>query len=1151
MAVELATAYISILPEMKSVAPMVRKELSAVEREAGKVGKKSGEEFSTGFGGIVGGSAKKMFAPVIAAAGALGGIKFFGDAIDQASALAESTNKMANVFGKAAKDVEKFAKGGARALGMTELQAREAASTFGVFGKAAKLQGPALSKFSTGLVKLATDLASFHDSSPEEAISAIGSALRGEAEPMRKYGVLLDDASMRQEAVRQGLIKTTKTALEPQQKVLAAHALIMRQTKDATDDFSETSDGLANSSRILTATWSDMKARLGELLLPLAEYSVGISVKAVEGISSFVTSFANSDNVLKTFTSSLTDGETVMNVFRTVMDSLSASPFIQWLVSVTQEVWGKLQPAFVSLANVFTSSIVPAFKDIGVAILAFINSPLVGHILGVLRPILMGFINGVILAVRGLVNVFTGVLNVIAGLFTGNWTRVFEGAKQIVVGAVQFIIGVFQSGLVGRIGGIFAAFAGLFGRLGAPIVNFFRTILPGALNMFTTAAAGMVSKILGMFGSFIAAILGRVITPLRTWFGTIIPGVLRAMGQIFTLTWTGAGNVVTGVVQRVIIGPLTAIRSWFSVLIPAYLRFMAGVWRAIFNAIWAVVSAVWNRTLGAVFRPLATWVRNTIPSALNFFGGVASRVFGLFGRVVGAARDVALAAFTRIVNGMRSMGDWARTVVDGIGKTFSLIKGAIEAPVRYVINNIIRDKLASAWNSIAERLNLPRWDFPGWADGGWTGPGRKYQPAGIVHADEYVIRKESQRRLRRERPGLLDYLNRHGTLPPGYAIGGRVRGLDPEFYKRLAAWNAATGGRYSVSSGYRSIAEQTALWNRSDKSGRMVARPGGSKHNYGLAADLAPPTTAAHRAMARQFGLYFPMSYEPWHIQLVGAGSGVSGGVSLPNPVATLLKKIIAPLFNGARSLISGIAGLFGNSDAARMAAAYARIPVDAAEKWLTSKIDAVFPALLGAVDESVGNIAASSAAVGMKAATQQAATRYGWNTGTQWKALDWVVTRESGWNPNAKNPRSTAYGAFQFLDSTWGSVGARKTASPAGQAAAGLAYIATRYGNPAAAQAFWRRNGWYAQGGRVRPVDHLEVMDRGGILRPGVSLVANYTGRPEMVRTWEQEQALRRGTGTQVTINGIKHDSVGEFAQALNYALARADNRSRYAGVM
>jgi TP901 family phage tail tape measure protein len=62
----------------------------------------------------------------------------------------------------------------------------------------------------------------------------------------------------------------------------------------------------------------------------------------------------------------------------------------------------------------------------------------------------------------------------------------------------------------------------------------------------------------------------------------------------------------------------------------------------------------------------------------------------------------------------------------------------------------------------------------GHADGGWTGPGSKYEPAGIVHADEFVIRKESRQRIEQTRPGLLDAMNRTGEIPPGYADGGMV-----------------------------------------------------------------------------------------------------------------------------------------------------------------------------------------------------------------------------------------------------------------------------------------------------------------------------------------------------------------------------------------
>jgi TP901 family phage tail tape measure protein len=60
------------------------------------------------------------------------------------------------------------------------------------------------------------------------------------------------------------------------------------------------------------------------------------------------------------------------------------------------------------------------------------------------------------------------------------------------------------------------------------------------------------------------------------------------------------------------------------------------------------------------------------------------------------------------------------------------------------------------------------------AEGGWTGPGAKYQPAGTVHADEFVIQKASRQRFERNHPGDLAYLNKYGELP-GYAGGGQVR----------------------------------------------------------------------------------------------------------------------------------------------------------------------------------------------------------------------------------------------------------------------------------------------------------------------------------------------------------------------------------------
>ena len=162
-----------------------------------------------------------------------------------------------------------FAETAATQFGQSQQQALDAATTFATFGKAAGLAGDDLTTFSTDFVGLASDLASFNNTTPEQAIQAIGAALRGEAEPMRQFGVLLDDASMREQALKMGLIETTKEALTPQQKVLAAQALIYAQTSAAQGDFARTSDGLANQQRILDAQMANLSATVGQALLPV------------------------------------------------------------------------------------------------------------------------------------------------------------------------------------------------------------------------------------------------------------------------------------------------------------------------------------------------------------------------------------------------------------------------------------------------------------------------------------------------------------------------------------------------------------------------------------------------------------------------------------------------------------------------------------------------------------------------------------------------------------------------------------------------------------------------------------------------------------------------------------------------------------------
>jgi hypothetical protein len=207
---------------------------------------------------------------LLPAAAAIGTItQVIAPAIRAASDFEEATSKVNVIFGRASKSVKDFANTAARELGQSKQAVLDAAGAFGTFGKAAGLAGEDLSLFTTDFVTLATDLASFNNTTPEEAVQAIGAALRGEAEPLRRFGVLLNDATLKAEAMELGIYKGSG-ALTAQQKILAAQSAIYKQTGDAQGDFARTADGLANKQRTLSALFKNFQIQLGQQLLPAA-----------------------------------------------------------------------------------------------------------------------------------------------------------------------------------------------------------------------------------------------------------------------------------------------------------------------------------------------------------------------------------------------------------------------------------------------------------------------------------------------------------------------------------------------------------------------------------------------------------------------------------------------------------------------------------------------------------------------------------------------------------------------------------------------------------------------------------------------------------------------------------------------------------------
>lgn len=219
---------------------------------------------------------------------ALGGAVVVGavKAINAASNLDEQINKTRVVFGKSGGEIEDWSKGLSKSFGLSQRAALEAAGTYGNMLVPMGFSRVEAGKMSKKFVELAADMASFNNASPEETLDALRAGLAGETEPLRRFGVFLNDARIKSEAASQGF-KLVKGQLDPMAKAAATAAIIMKDTADTQGDFGRTSESLANQQRILKAELENSAAAIGTALLPAAVALMGLLSQIIPVVTDF------------------------------------------------------------------------------------------------------------------------------------------------------------------------------------------------------------------------------------------------------------------------------------------------------------------------------------------------------------------------------------------------------------------------------------------------------------------------------------------------------------------------------------------------------------------------------------------------------------------------------------------------------------------------------------------------------------------------------------------------------------------------------------------------------------------------------------------------------------------------------------------------
>ena len=343
----------------------------------------------------------------------------------------------------------------------------------------------------------------------------------------------------------------------------------------------------------------------------------------------------------------------------------------------------------VSKVQEFVSGIKERFDALGIDFNAIAET---------LKTIWMGFCDllapifeaafSVISTILGTVlDVITGLLDVFIGLFTGNWSQLWTGVKEIFSGIWNGIVGIFQAA-INLIKGIADAICGWFGtswnEVWTSVSTFFMNIWNGITGFLSTAwetIKNVVQVGIMFIGSILEAAWNIITLPFQL--------IWENCKEIIISVWNTISSTVSTVINTiatVISTVLTTIQTVFSTIWDAISTKVSTVINAIKTAVSTVFNAV-KDTVSNIWNGIKTTISNVVD-------GIRDKVSSVFNGV----KDTLSSVFNGIQN-------TATTVWNGI-------KTAITTPIEAAKNTIkgIVDKITGFFSGL--HIELPHIKLP-------------------------------------------------------------------------------------------------------------------------------------------------------------------------------------------------------------------------------------------------------------------------------------------------------------------------------------------------------------------------------------------------------------------------------------------------------
>ena len=671
---------------------------SGLSRKAAAEGTESGNAFSAKFkGGIsgIGAGIGRLIGPAIAAVGVAEVGRGMADIVNKAGQLEQSVGAIDSVFKESAGQMHAWADSAATSVGLSKNEFNELGTLIGAQLKNGGTAMADLAPQTNKLIGLGADLSSMFGGTTREAVEALSSALKGERDPIERYGVSLKQSEIDAKAAALGFQKVGGSFSNEAQQA-ATLALIMEQTKDAHGNFAKESDTYAHKVQVLSQQWENFTTGLGEMFLPVAASALdwlmglGPAIQPVaEEFGRLGTLLFGGDYTGPIF--GLEEDNPIIGILAGIRDAVestiqvgqllftgdySGTPFGLEEDSPAINALFQFREGFMQLGDVFGQLMEP-----GGAVMNLIDSLGVGfvvasaavgeHLMPILGELWTSFTNAAAAALPALEAGFASL-----------------GGAAETLGAIIAVA--------------FAAVGTAWDAVGPyvlPLVSGFVDFVGGAFRTLSQALSGIMTFILGVItGNWGQAWEGAKVIWDGFW------GFLQAAWQAFTIL-TGSTFAIIGTtigaawsgIQGLTGAALGAIRDGMNSAWQWLVGVTTSAWESLKNAVTQPFVAAWN----AVSQTLASF-KQGISDGFNW-------ILTTTGSIAKSIWDGITSAFN--------------TGVQAAGEAFNKIKGLVTAPIKFVLQTVLNDGIIGGINGLAEKIGLknllPKVPIPeGFARGG-------------------------------------------------------------------------------------------------------------------------------------------------------------------------------------------------------------------------------------------------------------------------------------------------------------------------------------------------------------------------------------------------------------------------------------------------